>query len=203
MMRRYAANFVVDVVTAVLLLLLVMTGLLVRWVLPAGTGHSLSLWGMSRHDWGDVHFYIALSLAVLLGVHVALHWQWVCATTLRMMRCEGRVPQGKRHVAAGLTVIALAGLIAAALFVSSRSVRPVPSQASEDHGRVEIYGSMTAAQAADAAELTLPQLALALGVTETLAPDQRMGRLCRQRGMAMHDARAAVLAYKQRMERSP
>jgi len=38
------------------------------------------LWGWDRHDYGQVHFYLAITVLVLTLVHVWLHWAWVCGT---------------------------------------------------------------------------------------------------------------------------
>ena len=45
------------------MLSMVATGLILRFVLPAGSGRqALTLWGWDRHDWGDTHFWLAVSL---------------------------------------------------------------------------------------------------------------------------------------------
>ena len=86
--RRSILNFVVDAVSLVALLGLIATGLIVRYILPAGSGGrgrgaAASLWGLGRHDWGDVHFWLAVGIIALLIVHVALHWTWTCALVRR------------------------------------------------------------------------------------------------------------------------
>jgi len=87
-MCRNAINFLVDLATFVILFLMVATGLLLRFVLPPGFrgGRGLVLWGLERHGWGDIHFWLAASLGALVVVHVALHWSWVCGTVARMFR---------------------------------------------------------------------------------------------------------------------
>ena len=32
------------------------------------------LLGLGRHDWGDVHFVLALTFVLLILVHIVLHW---------------------------------------------------------------------------------------------------------------------------------
>jgi hypothetical protein len=54
-----------------------------KFVLPPGSG-SRSVWGLGRHAWGSVHFWIAATLLVVMVVHVGLHWAWVCAATRRV-----------------------------------------------------------------------------------------------------------------------
>ena len=95
-MRRTALNFIVDLIAFVDLLLLGATGVVLKWVLPPGSGghgrafhggrggaHITTLWGMGRHDWGDVHFVLSLLFLFLMLVHLFLHWTWIrtCATS--------------------------------------------------------------------------------------------------------------------------
>jgi hypothetical protein len=85
-MKRNTLNFIVDAALALVVLGLIATGLLIRFVLPPGSGSRRVLLGLCRHDWGDIHFWISFAGGVLLLVHLALHWQWVCLTVLRLCR---------------------------------------------------------------------------------------------------------------------
>jgi len=95
-MRRATLNFVVDSIGLVALLLLVATGSVMKWVLPPGSGggghgygfrggrssgsdadHVQQLLGLGRHDWGDIHFLLALLFVLLILVHLVLHWTWI------------------------------------------------------------------------------------------------------------------------------
>jgi hypothetical protein len=89
-MKRGSVNFVVDFISLVLLTALIVTGWIIRFILPPGTGgsgrllhdgagreHIRTLFSMSRHQWGDVHFYLAVAFIVSMIVHVVLHWDWI------------------------------------------------------------------------------------------------------------------------------
>jgi cytochrome b561 len=54
------------------------TGLLLAYRLPPGSrgGHGLSSLGWTRHEWGDLHFWISIAFLALLLIHLALHWRW-------------------------------------------------------------------------------------------------------------------------------
>jgi len=54
------------------------TGLLLAYRLPPGSrgGHGLSALGWTRHEWGDLHYWISLAFLVLIVIHMALHWRW-------------------------------------------------------------------------------------------------------------------------------
>ena len=89
-MRRTALNFIVDLIAFADLLLLGATGVVLKWVLPPGSGghgrafhggrggdQIRTLWGLGRHDWGDVHFVLSLLFLFLMLVHLLLHWTWI------------------------------------------------------------------------------------------------------------------------------
>lgn len=112
-MRRNSLNFIVDFVSLIAMAGLVATGLIVKYVLPTGSGGrggggGRHVWGWSRHDWGDVHFYIALGILALMLVHVVLHWRWVCAVARNWL---GAAPNGgprrTTRVALGLVLLVL------------------------------------------------------------------------------------------------
>lgn len=54
------------------------TGVLLAFRLPPGSrgGRGLSALGWTRHDWGDLHFWISIAFLALLLIHLALHWRW-------------------------------------------------------------------------------------------------------------------------------
>lgn len=55
------------------------SGLAMVYKLPPGSrgGRGLTMLGMDRHEWGDLHFYVGLCMIVLVVVHLALHWGWL------------------------------------------------------------------------------------------------------------------------------
>ncbi|HUO10433.1 MAG TPA: DUF4405 domain-containing protein, partial [Phycisphaerae bacterium] len=61
-MKRNTLNFVMDVVLAVLAAGMIGTGLVMRYILPPGSGQWRLLWGLGRHDWGDLHFWLAAGI---------------------------------------------------------------------------------------------------------------------------------------------
>jgi len=32
---------------------------------------------MTRHEWGSIHFYLAVVFVVLMVIHIILHWTWI------------------------------------------------------------------------------------------------------------------------------
>lgn len=125
-MTRNTTNFVIDGLTALIVLWLVFTGLLIYFVLPPGSGRERLMWlGLDRHGWGDVHFWTAMAALTLVLVHVALHWTWVCTTVTRVVHPghRGSVSRAKRHLAGALAVLILVGGMVVALWLARATVQ--------------------------------------------------------------------------------
>ncbi|MCC6425099.1 MAG: DUF4405 domain-containing protein [Phycisphaerales bacterium] len=86
MLKRNTLNFLLDVALALAMLGLLGTGLVMRFVLPPGSGRQRLLWGWGRHDWGDLHYWLVLFFLLVLIVHLAMHWRWACVTTAKLFR---------------------------------------------------------------------------------------------------------------------
>ena len=67
----------VDLVAFVLFVFAVSTGVLMRYVLPPGSGPAFEVLGMSRHEWSDIHFYITSIFLAVLSVHLVFHWRFI------------------------------------------------------------------------------------------------------------------------------
>ena len=65
----------------------VVLGLFLGFVIPKGQGHLAQKYflGLHRHDWGDIHLYLALLLLPLLFCHVWFNWTWVVQSTKRYL----------------------------------------------------------------------------------------------------------------------
>jgi len=102
MKSRNTINFILDFVSFLILLGLVFTGYIMRFVLLPGTGglghaiyggagrgeHLKELWSMTRHEWGSAHFYLAAAFAVLMIIHIAVHWRWITCYVKSLFNAE-------------------------------------------------------------------------------------------------------------------
>jgi len=75
-MKKTQVNFILNLSAFYVLVFMISTGLLMEYVLLPGSrgGHGLSLFGMNRHDWGDIHFYLSIAFIVAMLLHIVLHW---------------------------------------------------------------------------------------------------------------------------------
>ncbi|RLA23175.1 MAG: hypothetical protein DRQ61_04550 [Gammaproteobacteria bacterium] len=76
-MSRFSLIKLIDGVAFALFVLLGSTGLLLHFVIPPRSGRGVTIWDMSRHEWGDIHFYIATSFFTVLVVHLFLHSRFI------------------------------------------------------------------------------------------------------------------------------
>lgn len=93
MWDRPKVNFVLDAVMFLLLMAMAGIGFLMHYVLIPGRERwakygrqvDLYLWGWDRHDWGALHFYLALALLAVLVVHLILHWSQIVGLFQRLV----------------------------------------------------------------------------------------------------------------------
>ncbi len=110
-MNRPRLNFLIDAVAFGAFVFLTTTGVLSRYVLPPGSGRYATLWGLDRHGWGNVHFWVAVLLLGTLALHIVLHWRWV-VTMVRGQRSEA---PGIRVALGVVGLLGLLGIAAAPL----------------------------------------------------------------------------------------
>lgn len=227
-MKRSTLNFWLDLMLFLVMAMLILTGLILEFVLPAGSGGrggqaKLELWGMGRHDVGEIHFYLGLGLIVGLLLHVILHWSWVSGTLSRLIR--GKAGPGKGSMmAAGNISIAFVAIIlgvGTGLFYLARIsiARVEDGRGRQEHsacvqsGRGElrddyrqvaiidafrISGRTTLAQIAEAMEIDVDMLITQLSLPQNVHPDERVGRLCRELDTSVSQFRADVERLWQR-----
>jgi len=81
-MKKSKLNLIIDALMLLCIAAIAGIGLLIKYVLVPGFQRweiynqnvNLSYWGMDRHEWGSIHFTIALTFLVLLIIHIVLHW---------------------------------------------------------------------------------------------------------------------------------
>lgn len=245
-MNRPTLNWLVDLLAFAAFVLLTTSGALTRFVLPPGSGRFTTLWGLDRHGWGDLHFWIAVALLTVLALHLVLHWRWI----LCMIRGQHSEASGVR-VGLGLVgLIGLLGIAVAPFFAevertgeppqrarnwqppaiqSSKGQRHAPatdagqsapqaqqwatpgvpaaqlpqpqgqprSAVTEEETGVEaIRGSMTLREVSQLTGVPLDYLISGLGLSHSVDPDERIGRLRKQYNMGPDDVRRVVKEYR-------
>jgi len=216
-MRRNTLNFLIDATTALAMLVMIASGLIVRYVLPAGSGGyglgpAKALWGMGRHEWGDVHFWTAVTLGTLLIVHVALHWSWVCGTVRRWIAGTEATPKttplARNAYGVGFLGVVVI-LVGGFLWVAGASVETIERQ--QGHGRRALWqdddglirGSLTLAEVAELTGVPVAFLKAELGLPDTISRHERLGRLRREYGFEMSAVREIIEGYRDHSGSTP
>ena len=112
-MKRTTLNLTIDLLAAAFFVGMIATGYILFLALPPGTNKSLSLWGFTRHQWGQIHFLVSVGLLAVFVTHLSLHWQWVVATVAQ--RCGSARNTQSRHLLSGAIAV-LVVITALALF---------------------------------------------------------------------------------------
>ena len=76
-MKKSKLITLIDISAFISFIFVISTGVLMRYVLPPRSGQSIEILGMSRHEWGDIHFYITFIFLVILSIHLILHWKFI------------------------------------------------------------------------------------------------------------------------------
>jgi hypothetical protein len=92
-MDKSKLNVVIDALMFLCLMAMAGLGFLMKYVLPSGRdawakyGSNLQFsWlGWDRHDWGDIHLYLAFFLLGLLVLHIILHWSQILGLFQRLV----------------------------------------------------------------------------------------------------------------------
>jgi hypothetical protein len=222
-MKRTHVNALIDAAALLAFLLLLSSGLLLEYQLPAGSGDLLGygagqgaadrsihlLWSWTRHDWGQIHYYIALSMMAILAIHLALHWKWIVCT----VRGKPSNASGYRF-ALGCLGLMFATLLSAAPLISSKTTTsrsdlresrmPLTVRDEVRNGdpslidggtagqSLSIYGSMTLQQISEVSGFPIDDIVQSLGLPSDVNTHEGAGRVLRRHNLQMSDLRAVV-----------
>ncbi|MEM7682577.1 MAG: DUF4405 domain-containing protein [Planctomycetota bacterium] len=201
-MNRNTLNYVVDGVLALLGLAVAATGLLIGFVMPPQTGaKGLTLLGLTRHGWGSLHTWMGVAIVLLVLLHLALHWNWVCATTRRLALGTGAgalSPSRRRGYGVVALVLLAAGFVGGYFAAQAAMRAPATADASTPatsnaetpghHGdplATSLRGSMTFGELCDYLHAEPAQVRARLGITTAIDRDRTLGDIARQQGKTM------------------
>lgn len=185
-MSRATLILIIDILAFIGFVALTASGVLMRFILPPGSGRFVSLWGLDRHAWGTLHFWIAAGFLAVLTVHLVLHWRWI----LTVLRGRARTGSGVRFALGAVGLLAVLALAAAPLV--STPVQREPPAGSHGAAGLRIRGSQSFAQLAAMAGVSPEYLAGTLGLPADVSPQARVGTLLRTYELRLADVRAAV-----------
>ena len=196
-MKHTNLNFFIDVIAFIGFVVLATTGILMRYILPPGSGHYSTIWSLDRHEWGSIHFWISVVLFSVLSLHLTVHWRWI----VNVAAGQPREGSGLR---AGLGIVGLAALVALAISPLLTPVeRDLTSKgssflSSHKYKGITIRGSMTLKNVEETTEVPAIYIIESLKLPESISVEERLGPLKRKYGFEINDVREIVKEYKNR-----
>jgi mono/diheme cytochrome c family protein len=156
-MKRTLVNLLIELSAALLFLAMLATGFVLRFTLPPGTNRALSLWGLTRHQWGGIHFWISGALLAVLLVHQALHWQWVVTVVGKQLGLATS-PQKSNLRSGAVAALAVAAAFSVFAWASYRGVRELEAPCCDEHERAAVPQVARPTERRDATENVKPKV---------------------------------------------
>jgi hypothetical protein len=145
-MSRTILNFFIDILAGFLFLGMMATGYILRFPLPPGTNKLYTLWGLGRHQWGEIHFWISLGLLFVIFTHVAMHWSWIVSVVHKRFR--GKVAtEGSVAKSGGIVFVCIVVIFTLFAVVADKSIHkisdPLCKTCPSDSGSSEASGAVS------------------------------------------------------------
>jgi len=123
-----AVNFWIDVSLLVLFSTLAWVSATLQIVFPAPTAaQGWTLWGMTYDQWRDVQFISLCLFALVLLIHVMMHWNWVCSViATQILRTRQRPDEGMQTIYGVATLVVIFHVIAAGVIAALVCVHQPP-----------------------------------------------------------------------------
>ena len=91
--NRNLVNLVVDIVLLLLFAAISSLGFIMKYIMPSGyairqggaKSYASDIFGMGRHEWGEIHWVLSVTFIILLIIHIILHWKMIVGIFKRMI----------------------------------------------------------------------------------------------------------------------
>lgn len=164
--------------------------------MPKGSGHSSTIWNLDRHEWGNIHFWIAVSFLLILALHFVLHWQWIVSLT------KGRLLTNSRNRVA----LGLVGLFALVAIAVAPIITPVQNSranelketrsASQTLNSQLIRGSMTLYDLEQKTNVPISHFVKKLKLPQNVSKELQLKELRNEYNFTIEDVRRVIDDYK-------
>ncbi len=127
--RKTVINFWLDALMLVQFLAIGIVAVIVQFVFPPGVAaRGWTLWGMSYGQWCSLQFALLCVFALLVLMHVMLHWTWVCGVAARQLLNRAKLPDdGIRTIIGVGLLIVLLNVAGIAIAVANFAIKaPAP-----------------------------------------------------------------------------
>lgn len=195
-MKRSNLNLIIDIIAFAGFVALTTTGVLMRYLLPPGSGRFSTIWGLDRHEWGGIHFWLSIIFFSILALHLILHWRWLfCTITGRPKEGSGlRLGLG---IVGLLTVIALSMAPLLAPIENKTNSKKSSFLSGQNDQAVFIRGSMSLMDIEETVGVPALYIADALKLPKSISLTKKLGLLAQTYDFKMNNVRDIVKEYKQ------
>ncbi len=195
-MKKSRKNFVVDSLAFICFVFLVSTGVILHYILPPGSGHSKSIWGMGRHDWGDIHFYFSVGFLAILVLHLFLHWKWIVS----LIKGRQRKTSGRRALLGLVGALAILAIALAPILTpmegSGQGKQQMEERTHEENSEIKIQGSITLKELHESTDVPVSHILGQLKITDEISEDTKLGELKNSYDFTMDDVREIIKKYR-------
>jgi len=193
-------NYLVDVVMFALMGAMIFIGVMMAFFLASGpvTDETTKyVWGLHRHQWGDIHMILSFVFTALFVIHIWLHWGWIKGATRKLLRSPATLililllpalvilvawSVCEKDSAAYAGFGRRAGARLRSAEVPPLSSPPMANDVAvkkDQPKRVEINGRMTLSDVEKATGIKAEKIAGELGLPKDAPLDQNLGRMRR------------------------
>ncbi len=193
-MKKRHLNFIIDSISLAAFLILISSGIIMRYVLPPGAGRNMTLLALDRHEWGGIHFWVSIVFIVLMVVHLILHWKWIVCIVKGK---EKRFFRIRKVTALAVLFLVVFLVFAPLLFPVEESTQRETTGPLSSHvydGTI-IRGSMTFHELKQKTGVPSSFVLDKLNLPQEIQKHQRLGATARSHGIEMDDIREAVKNY--------
>lgn len=185
-MKKSSQNYLIDLLGFMCFVFLASTGVIMHYILPAGSGHDLGIWGLDRHEWGAIHFWVSVSFFGVMALHLIWHWKWIVNAVTRRAK-------GEFNWRAGLGAVGVVGILL--ISIGPLLVKPSFPEGMEITTEQMIRGSMTLQQVEETTGVPLSYLIRELNLPEGVDPKMPLRLLKDEFGFDMGTVRIIVEEY--------
>ena len=199
-MKASKQNFIIDILAFIFFVFLTSTGIIIHYLLPSGSGRSKTIWGFGRHDWGDLHFYVAVGFLLILAFHLFKHWKWIWSLV------KGRVSGGIRPNSVKRALLGLVGLLAILILAVLPILSPVQisgygetehSKSGEQMENTQtIRGSMSLKDIENMTAVPITYILEKLKLPKTTPLDQKLKDIKDEYSFEVEEVRVLVSEYQ-------
>lgn len=75
-MNQFTVIKILDLLSFAALTLMLSTGIVLRFTLPPRSGGD-EVWGLTRHDWGNIHYYLSVVFLLFMAAHLVAHAKFI------------------------------------------------------------------------------------------------------------------------------